>query len=60
MTSPAHGPLTGSGATRFYQAVTNFSGVDSFTFVANDGQLDSAPATVSISVVANHPPIAVI
>src|SRR5262249_28705147 len=28
----------------------NYSGPDSFTFTANDGQTDSAPATISITV----------
>ena len=34
-----------------YSPQLNYEGPDSFTFKANDGSLDSAPATVSITVV---------
>ena len=50
-TGPAHGTLTGSGANRTYKPANGFAGNDSFTFVANDGTVDSAPATVSITVI---------
>src|SRR5205085_734623 len=33
-----------------YTPDLNYNGPDSFTFTANDGQADSAPATVSITV----------
>ena len=49
-TGPAHGTLTGNGANRTYTPNASFAGNDSFTFVANDGTVDSAPATVSITV----------
>jgi Bacterial Ig domain/Cadherin-like beta sandwich domain/HYR domain/Galactose oxidase, central domain/Kelch motif/Regulator of chromosome condensation (RCC1) repeat len=49
---PTTGTLTGTGATRTYTPAANFSGTDSFTFKANDGTVDSAPATVSITVTA--------
>ncbi len=52
LTSPAHGPLTGTGATRTYSSVAGFVGSDSFTYAATDGQSQSAPATVSITVTA--------
>ncbi|MBI3879110.1 MAG: tandem-95 repeat protein [Verrucomicrobia bacterium] len=48
--SPAHGSLSGSAPNLTYLPATNYFGSDSFTFKANDGQLDSAPATVSITV----------
>jgi hypothetical protein len=33
-----------------YKPATNYSGADNFAFKVNDGHVDSAPATVSISV----------
>jgi hypothetical protein len=47
---PAHGQLTGSGATRTYTPANNYHGPDSFTFKVNDGTVDSEAATVSITV----------
>jgi Big-like domain-containing protein len=47
---PAHGTLSGSGASRTYTPAAGYSGPDSFTFKANDGQVDSNTATVSITV----------
>lgn len=47
---PLHGTLTGSGATRTYIPSTNYNGVDSFSFKVNDGQLDSLPATVTLTI----------
>ncbi len=42
-----------------YNPNPNFSGVDSFTYVAADGSLNSNPATVTITVTpVNDPPIA--
>ncbi len=56
---PAHGKLTGSGATRTYIPAADYNGPDSFTFKVNDGAADSAPATVSIAVRAiNDAPVA--
>jgi N-acetylmuramoyl-L-alanine amidase len=57
--SPANGALSGTPPNLTYTPVTSFYGTDSFTFVANDGTVDSPPATVSITVIhVNHPPIA--
>ncbi|MBI3467512.1 MAG: tandem-95 repeat protein [Planctomycetes bacterium] len=54
---PAHGVLTGTGASRTYTPSTNYFGPDSFTFRANDGSLYSNSATVSIIVSpVNDPP----
>jgi len=51
VTGPAHGTLSAvSGANVTYTPVANYNGADTFTFKANDGTVDSAPATVSISV----------
>ena len=48
---PAHGSLGGSVPNLTYTPVAGYSGTDSFTFKANDGILDSAPATVSLTVI---------
>jgi endonuclease G len=50
VSGPSHGTLSGSGANLTYQSADNYAGPDSFTFKANDGALDSQPATVSITV----------
>ncbi len=58
---PSHGSLSGSGANQTYTPDSGYTGPDSFTFTANDGQATSAPATVSITVTpvsVNHPPVA--
>jgi hypothetical protein len=47
---PAHGKLTGSGASRTYTPDPDYNGPDSFTFKASDGIADSNVATVNISV----------
>ena len=59
LTSPGHGTLSGTGAARTYKPAANYSGADSFTFRVNDGLLNSATATVSITVTAvNDAPVA--
>lgn len=50
VTSPANGTLSGTGANRTFTPNLNWSGTTSFTFVANDGELNSAIATVTITV----------
>ncbi|SFE77550.1 VCBS repeat-containing protein [Paenibacillus catalpae] len=51
VTGPANGTLTfNADGTYTYTPNLNFNGTDSFTFKANDGALDSAPATVTITV----------
>ena len=61
VTGPAHGTLTLSTNGSFvYRPATNFNGTDSFTYVANDGTTNSAPAPVAINVTpANDAPVAV-
>ncbi|HYT59117.1 MAG TPA: Ig-like domain-containing protein [Haliangiales bacterium] len=57
--SPANGTLSGTPPDLIYTPNANANGPDSFTFKVNDGQLDSAPATVSITVTpVNHSPVA--
>ena len=51
---PAHGSLTGTGASRTYTPDPNFHGLDSFTYRANDGALDSDLATFSLIVTAGE------
>ena len=52
VTSPSNGSLSGTAPNLTYTPNTGFSGSDSFTFKANDGQADSNVATVSITVVS--------
>src|SRR5262249_18668693 len=57
----SHGSLTLNNDGSFaYTPAANFSGSDSFTYKAGDGQATSAAATVTINVTAvNDPPVAV-
>jgi hypothetical protein len=51
VSDPSHGTLTLNGDGSFiYMPDAGFSGSDSFTYKANDGDLDSNIATVSITV----------
>jgi hypothetical protein len=50
VTPPAHGSLTGTGASRLYTPQSLYFGADSFTYRVNDGTADSNIATVSIAV----------
>ena len=74
VTPPSHGSLSavsdtscapsGAGssctASVTYTPTKDYNGPDSFTFKANDGTLDSSPATVSITVTpVNDAPLAV-
>jgi VCBS repeat-containing protein len=63
VSGPANGILSlGSDGSFTYTPNANFSGSDSFTYIANDGELDSNFATVSITVndlpPPNTPPVA--
>src|SRR5207245_7703818 len=49
-TGPTHGTLSGTAPNLTYTPAPNYNGPDSFTFKANDGELDSNLATVSITV----------
>ncbi|MEW6305980.1 MAG: tandem-95 repeat protein [Verrucomicrobiota bacterium] len=56
---PANGSLSGVAPNLVYRPATNFNGVDSFTFVANDGMADSPEAAITIVVNAvNDVPVA--
>ena len=65
VSNPTKGTLSGTAPNLTYLPNADFSGTDSFTFKANDGQVDSAPATVNIEVtkvvvVPVNPPTAII
>jgi hypothetical protein len=54
---PANGELWNYPSIGTYYPRPGFFGVDSFTYVSNDGRLDSLPATVTITVLnSNNPP----
>ena len=56
---PAHGALSGAGADLVYTPAPDWNGADSFTFTADDGQLTSAAATVTLVVApVNDAPVA--
>jgi len=52
VTQPAHGTLHGTAPHLTYEPNGGYSGSDSFTFKANNGELDSIFATVSITITA--------
>jgi Bacterial Ig domain len=57
--APAHGTLSGSGASLVYTPAANFNGTDSFTFVVDDGHGGIDTGTITITVTAvNDPPVA--
>lgn len=59
LVSPSHGTLGGTAPNLIYTPAPNYNGADSFTFRVNDGVIDSAPATVSITITAvNDAPVA--
>jgi hypothetical protein len=61
ITEPSNGSavLGEDGVTVTYTPDANFNGTDSFTYMANDGTANSAPATVTVSVSAvNDAPVA--
>ncbi|HEX5218075.1 MAG TPA: Ig-like domain-containing protein, partial [Verrucomicrobiae bacterium] len=59
LNEPGHGIITGDAPNLVYTPTANFDGTDSFTFKVNDGQSDSATATISITVTpVNDAPVA--
>lgn len=59
LTPPSHGALSGTAPNLTYTPAANYNGADAFTFRAHDGSLNSAPATVSITVTpVNDAPLA--
>ncbi len=51
---PSHGTLSGSAAHLTYRPDPDFYGEDSFYFKTNDGEIDSDPANVTITVEARN------
>src|SRR5207245_11742948 len=59
VTGPAHGTVSGTAPNVTSTPAARYSGVDSFTFKANDSTVDSNVATVSLTVAhVNHAPVA--
>ncbi|QYJ77938.1 tandem-95 repeat protein [Shewanella acanthi] len=50
VTAPLHGTLTGTGPNVIYTPDADYVGADSFTYLVNDGRLDSVAVTVNINV----------
>ena len=50
LTNPLHGALSGTAPNLTYTPTAKFTGSDNFTFKVRDGLLDSAAATVSITI----------
>lgn len=51
VSQPSHGTLSGTAPNLTYASTSNYSGADSFTFKATDGNnQDGSPATISITV----------
>jgi len=60
VTEPLHGSLSGTPPALTYAPDLGFSGLDSLSFMANDGRESSNLAAVTITVEpANNPPVAV-
>jgi len=60
LTQPTNGVLTGVVPNLTYVPNADYDGADVFTYVVNDGTIDSAIATVSISVIGvNDAPTAI-
>jgi hypothetical protein len=61
VSGPANGMVSLSGNVATYTGNLNYSGTDSFTFKASDGQAESGVCTVSITITpVNDAPVAVI
>ena len=50
VTNPSNGVLSGTGTIRTYTPNSGFSGIDSYTYLANDGNVNSNIATITIIV----------
>lgn len=60
VSAPAHGTASIEGAAIRYVPAPDFNGADSFTYRVLNAEAASAPATVSVNVIAvNDPPVAI-
>lgn len=63
LNAPQHGTLSGTAPVLVYAPNAGYVGADSFSFVANDGEFDSEPAMIAITVtpkvITNHAPDAI-
>jgi Bacterial Ig domain len=50
ISNPTHGTLSGAGPNLIYTPAPGYVGLDSFSFVVNDGEVDSGVAVVRILV----------
>jgi len=50
LTQPSNGTMSGTAPNVTYMPATNYNGPDAFSFTVNDGTVNSATATVSITV----------
>jgi hypothetical protein len=58
LTGPSHGSLTGTAPNLTYIPYDDYYGIDSFAFQANNGEVNSRTATVSITIhPINDPPL---
>jgi len=48
--APSNGTISGTAPSLTYSPNENWNGTDTFTYKANDGNLDSSPATVTVTV----------
>ncbi|HOA63170.1 MAG TPA: Ig-like domain-containing protein, partial [Verrucomicrobiota bacterium] len=53
VTNPAHGRFSGTAPNLIFTPRTNYYGPDRFAFTVHDGELQSAPGVVALSIV--HP-----
>lgn len=54
VTQPISGTVSGVAPNVSYTPSSDYNGTDSFSFVSNDGTVDSTPATVSLSITAQN------